>query len=478
MGNILSRLRDFVFHPGYVREMEAQQKLVAFEDMQPSTEVIIDDLMPANRTNPPRAGMSAVLNSYEQVPRLRAVVERIADSVAQMPWEAWYTTRSSTDRGARHLPKMALRSKKALDKYHAKAATNGNLIVLAEHPILELLERGNPFLDGYQIEKLSSIYSDTAGEWLEMIEFSDKTNLPQHLWPIPPQWVYDTPKDNYPYFKVNFNGQFLEIPASRVIWCKNPRPLNPYRRGTGMATTLGDEIDTDEYAARVVKAAFLNNNLPASIVVFPGMTPDQYSTQERKWKARYGSPSKSGMVRFMNAADVKQVRLTPSFKDTQMSEIRKDQRDIILQSFGVPPEILGIVENSNRATIDAADYIMQRYVTGPRKDARRRCYQRQLVVFYDDRLVLDYPCMASQDEDRKIEIMSAAPYNFSRNQWQQAAGLDDLGDEGEVYMVPAGIVQVPAGEDMPTPEEEPTEPEENPTEEPLALPEGDEKKKR
>jgi hypothetical protein len=44
-----------------------------------------------------------------------------------------------------------------------------------------------------------------------------------------------------------------------VITMRNHDPEDPLGRGVGTAFSLGDELDTDEYAARFTKNYFWNN---------------------------------------------------------------------------------------------------------------------------------------------------------------------------------------------------------------------------
>ena len=55
--------------------------------------------------------------------------------------------------------------------------------------------------------------------------------------------------------------------------------------------------------------------------------------------------------------------------------MRKFLRDTIYQTYGIPPEVLGIIENSNRATADAAMYIYGILVLTPRLNKMRESPQ-------------------------------------------------------------------------------------------------------
>ena len=90
---------------------------------------------------------------------------------------------------------------------------------------------------------------------------------------------------------------------------------------------------------------------------------------------------------------------------------------------------------------------------------------RELLDFCDD---------AGQDKDRQIKAMEAASHHFTRNDWRSVAGFDDLGEDGEVYVMQASQVEVRQGEEIPEPAGEPEPPEDEPAEE---IQEVDEKKK-
>ena len=56
--------------------------------------------------------------------------------------------------------------------------------------------------------------------------------------------------------------------------------------------------------------------------------------------------------------DVKPLGISP--KELDMVQSRKFLRDECLQHYQIPPEAFGIIENSNRATIDSSLYLAQK----------------------------------------------------------------------------------------------------------------------
>src|SRR5207253_1832803 len=110
----------------------------------------------------------------------------------------------------------------------------------------------------------------------------------------------------------------------------------------------------------------------------------------------------------------------------------------IRQVFGVPPEMLGIVEpGSARATIDIGEYIYEKHVIQPRREFLRAVLQERLVPEYDERLILDFESTVDEDRQFLKETAAAAPFALSVDEWRDLLGREALlNGEGQVYMVP------------------------------------------
>ena len=210
-----------------------------------------------------------------------------------------------------------------------------------------------------------------------------------------------------------------------MLWFRHPDPEQPYSRGVGTAESLGDELETDEYAAKYLKAWFFNNALPNFLVSFEGIQTAELKRAKEEWLADHRGVANAHRVHFSNGK-MNAVRLDSSFRDQQIPELRRLQRDTVVQVFGVPPECVGIIENSNRSTIDAASYL---YVTGvefPRVEFLRLQLQTKLQRFYATPFALECEVAVPQDHDRRLNVMRAMPGAFALNEWRSEAGYDPL----------------------------------------------------
>ena len=86
-------------------------------------------------------------------------------------------------------------------------------------------------------------------------------------------------------------------------------------------------------------------------------------------------------------------------KNLSFVESRIAIRDAVLEHFGVPREIMGITENSNRATADAAQYIYAKNVLAPRIKMREEAINKQLLPLFGDGLIWRFDPVIPYDKE-------------------------------------------------------------------------------
>ncbi|MDI6872092.1 MAG: phage portal protein [Bacillota bacterium] len=415
-------------------------------------------IIPGAVGTPPKRGTRELLNAYSEMPWLRAVVNRVTTSVASTPWQLYVVRPGGAGKAvkAAKAQQADYATRRQLLAGYRKA---GELVEIEEHPLLDLLNRPNSFFVGLVTRQLTQMHLDLAGEafWLKE---RNGVGKPAALWPIPPDWITGTPTPGRPLFRVSFRGWQGEIPDTEILWMVDPDPANPYGRGSSMARALSDELEIDEYAAKHVKGWFYNRARPDLIVTAEGLSKDETARLEEAWNARNQGFWRAYKTFFLNRkVDVQQ--LSQTFENMQLVDLRKNERDTIVHVYGAPPEIFGIVENSNRATIEAADYIYSRWVIVPRLEFLRANIQERLVPEFDERLILDYVSPVAEDKEYNLKVAQAAPWSLTVDEWRALQGQEPLAnDQGKVHMVPfnllptrdLGAVQSPPTPAPPQPE--------------------------
>ena len=425
----------------------AARALVGIFNEQSGTQAhgMLGGIFSGSSGDPPYRGTSNILSAYSTMPWLRAVAQRVATSVAasSTQWRL-YAPSSGQRRDVRIIQRAGdVKTRRAL----IQKADNG-LDVVESHILLDALNAANSYMVGQSLFKVTQLHLDLVGEsfW---IKERNAFGAPVAFWPVPPDWIEATPTPASRSYRVSFAAWQGTIPDTEVLWMADLDPANPYGRGTGLARSLSDELETDEYAAKHTRQLFFNRARP-DMIIWPksqgahdiGLQPDQVRRLEERWLDGH-----QGFWRafkpFFVGREIQVHEVNQSLQELQLVELRKHERDTIVQVFGIPPELLGILNNSNRATIESADYLFSRWVITPRLEFLRAQLQERLIPEYDDRLVLDFVSPVEEDRAHMLAAAKAAPWAMKVDEWRTLQGQEVLDDDaGQVHMMPLNLIPV------------------------------------
>jgi HK97 family phage portal protein len=393
----------------------------------------------------PSRGTAELVAAFRTSPWLRAVVSKIAFHFASTPWKVLRVAgpngraqrfRSIQDAGPvvrRRLLKQAADSKRVQE--------------IVDHPLVRLLGTANPAMTGLNARRLTQTYLEIKGEAFWILE-RDRLGTPVEYWPIPPNWISRTPSDDDPTFEMSIGGTRRTLPAEDVVWFRELDPSNPFGRGIGLGESLGDEIETDEYTSKMLKSFFLNRGKPDLLVAVKGAKEPELKRAKAKFEEQHRGFWKA-FRSFWHSGEVTVHELQTSFNEMQLSNLRTWERDIVVNVFGVPPEVLGILANSNRATVTESLRIFASEVLIPRLEFMRAEMQAKLVPLYDERIVLDYESPMPDDEELRLKALALAPWAIDRGEWRQLVGFPDRGKQDRFHYTPAMLIP----ENAPVPED-------------------------
>jgi HK97 family phage portal protein len=273
-----------------------------------------------------------------------------------------------------------------------------------------------------------------VGEGFFLIEF-DASGQPKELWNIPPHWVKMTPYIGNPnYLITTTGGMVMDLPVDDMFVMKQLNPLDPFMRGLGIAESIADEVEIDEYAAKFQKRFFYNDATPPLVFSMPDATADQRDAFMARWNQKHKGVENSHKAAALTGNVTVQELGGNNAKSLDFVESRVAMRDAVLEHFGVPREIMGITENSNRATADSAQYIYAKNVLTPRIRQREEAINKQLLPLFGSNLVWRYDAVIPFDKtfDKSKAIDGYGAGLLTRN---EARGLIDLPDVkgGNVY---------------------------------------------
>ncbi len=406
-----------------------------------------------------KRGTREVLTSYERAPWINGNVGKLADDIAGLTWRV-FVRRNANGKAVRdvnlQLGNFQARTR-AMEELRRRdinkaAGSVDELQEIVNHPLTLLLSlahtgpeevEGLPKLDGWQTFFVTQATLDLKDESFWLLE-KNNAGRPMSIWVLPPTWITQIPTESQPFWKLSFGSVHQEVPASEIIWFKRPTLLNPYGRGSGTGVALGDEIETDEYAAKHQKAWFYNKSIPALLIGIKGASAPEVKEAKQKWDEDNRGFWRAFRTHFYRGElDVKQLSIDA--KKSQLNETRLFQRDIIRQVYRLPPELVGDVSNSNRATISAAEDIHARGNLIPRAELLRRAMQLRLAPLYDDRIIVHYDSPVPSDKVQELAAMKAQPLTPEINEWRRAQGLPPKKEFEGMHAVPSSV-QIEPGE--------------------------------
>jgi HK97 family phage portal protein len=395
-----------------------------------------------------RRSIQEVLAAYNTSPWFRAVVERAAYAAAIVPWRMYATKRKSPRRGFyRDITVQMGGSLEIREAMLSKLEAQGRLVEVTDHVLLEMLANPNPLLTGVDVRLITFALLFVAGEAGWALE-RNGVGAPTAIWPIPPHWIIKTPTTDDMTYVVQMHGKRYDFTAEEFVLFRNPSLVNPYGRGTGLGVALADELENDEYISKFQTSFFHSNGRPDLLVVVKpapgaiGPEIDGLKAQKEEFENKYRG---AGQGRSMwTRGDITIQEISQKLVDLELTEQRTWLKDLIRQVIGVPPEIMGDIDNSNRATITGALAIMAIMSTVPQLEKFRAQLQQHLVPMYDRRLALGYISPVPADREFELKAIQVAPYAATRGEIRKLQGLEDRGKSDNIHVMPMGLTVVDA----------------------------------
>lgn len=391
----------------------------ALEAMTPRDTAPAGGIVYSRRHRFMRKGSSEVLAAYSHSPLVRTVAHKVAHTVAA---QKWFVT------------------------------VNGEPV--EDHPALAFLERGQPLMDALRRDVFMQLTEDLVGEACAMIGTTGANGRgePVRLYAFPPTWIHEVPtaeRDSY-VIRTPHTGGSITVPRSQIYHRKATDPLDPYGRGSGIGGALADEISVDEAAAQHM-ASTLQNNARPDLIITGGENSTLDAAQAERLRARFEEhrgPGNAG-VPMIAASPLTVKEVSQSFADMALVDIRQFELDTIITTWGIPPEVIGKIENSNRATIDAADHLLLKHTVVPRLMATRAALNMQIAGAFGDGVEFDFVNPVSEDHERSIKVMTAFPHAFTIDEVRATGGHEPLPDgQGKVIARSPLFEYVPvAGDD-------------------------------
>lgn len=238
---------------------------------------------------------------------------------------------------------------------------------VTSHAALDLWNEPNPFMTQQEFIEASQQHVDLVGESEWLISNYDGTNIPAQMWPVRPDrlkpvthptkfltgWIYLGP-----------DGEKVPLDSNEVIQLRMPNPMDMYR-GMGPVQSLLTDLDSIKYTAEWNRNFFHNSAEPGGIVeVEKRLSDEEFDEMRERWNENHRGVSKAHRVAIIEQGKWKQTGF--SMRDMQFAQLREVSRDTVMEAFGMSKPMLGIINDVNRASAEASEFIFARWKLLPR----------------------------------------------------------------------------------------------------------------
>ena len=337
-----------------------------------------------NRLGTSRTGAEQQMAAMGSVGTLFSIVNRTSNSTSQVNWKLW---------------------RKA-----ASGLKEDRTEVLV-HPALSVWNKPNAFYTRQEFVESGQQHVDLTGEaWWVISRIGGR---PIELWCVRPDRMEPVKSQTdfiSGYIYTGPEGEKIPLSKEDVIQLKMPNPLDPYR-GMGPVQAILTDLDSTRYSAEWNRNFFLNSAEPGGIVQVPeAWTDEQFDSFSARWREAHQGVANSHRVAILEGgATWAQNRY--SQKDMQFVELRRANRDTILEAFGIPKSMLGIVEDVNRANAQTSKVVFAENLISPRLESIKGALNNDFLPMFGTTaqgLEFDYEDPVPQDAEARIAERDSA----------------------------------------------------------------------
>lgn len=336
--------------------------------------------------------------------------------------------------------------------------------VIDAHPMLDLLVNPMPDRSITQNDLIQATvtYLELEGEayWERLWQNDQRTKM-VGLWPkIDPRKVWVLPGETRLADGYVYRGGVAPVVFDYrdMIQFAYFHPESPYY-GLAPTEVLRQAILADVKAIDWNRTFFDNDATPGfTLQTDQDMTTQQAREIEARWDALSRGVDKSHRTRVL-AKGLKAMPVSPTHKDMQFTALRGWNREEVLAAYGVPPIVVGLYKEVNRAAATTMRRLFWENTVVPRLGKLEAVLNAQLVPEGDVRLFFDLSEIEALQEDMAekadlgLKLMDQAwTPNELREFWGKEQGDEDALNSvyGRMGIQPLGTIKTTKSVSMST----------------------------
>jgi len=343
--------------------------------------------------------------------------------------------------------------------YERKGADD--YVELDDHPSLLILDNPNPMDTKIDLIAKANLYRDLTGD-AYIAKYKNLAGRLSELWVLPSQWMHVVPSKNgvvekyelRPYGLRSDKDMITYYPDEIIHW-KHPNPNNMYY-GASVVMSAAQSVDINTEQHEYQRHFYKNSALPPIVLAHPQkIQPDVQKRLRQSFEQMYGGNKNANKVAILEGGlTMEKLGINP--KDLDWLATNSMTMKEICGIFKVPPSMLGIVDDVNRATAESQEYTFAKAAIEPILTSFDQRITKDLLRYYLDgqRLFMKHDSTVPMDELRRAQ---AGQYRISSgqttiNEERKEQGYNGV-TGGDTLLVPANLTTIDkliAGENNPT----------------------------
>lgn len=287
---------------------------------------------------------------------------------------------------------------------------------VSRHPLEDLLNAPNPTMSRFDLFEQTIGMLELTGNAYWFLAGDGAGTTPREIWMLRPDRVAIVPSASHGVsgYIYEVGGVRIPLEPSEVIHFKRWNPLNDYY-GMSALEAAAISVHTDRAMAEWNRSTFSENHaVPSGVVLMPsGTSTNDLERVRREWTLTYGGNT-GRKVAFLAADDARWQSIGQTHADLDFLRGRHNNRDEILNIFGVP---VGLVsENATEANARVAERTFLERTLRPKLIRLAAKISAELLPFYEPNAVLEFEDVRPVDAQARAQDIQSALHVMSINE--------------------------------------------------------------
>jgi len=316
---------------------------------------------------------------------------------------------------------------------------------LDDHPALLVLEKPNPIETKYQYLFRTILHMDLTGDAYSYI-VRDNAKRIRELWSLQPEFMHIVPNTdgtiNRYELRMGKGTPDVSFDPKEIIHFKHPSPLDPYY-GASVVMAVAQSVDINDFQHNYQRNFYKRSALPPAVLESESKLDEQVVKRLREnFDSVYGGEENAGRTLILeNGLKYKQLGINP--KDLDWLATNRYTLQEICAIFGVPPAMLGIVEDVNRANAESQEYTYAKMTVEPLLTNIDEQLTQNFIKPYLDgaKLFIQHDSTVPMDDDRKASASQKRIFSglTTINEERKLEGYDPV-ENGDIHLVPTNYM--------------------------------------